>query len=111
MQTIIETPVFERTSGFMKKEDKDRFIDYIARNPDAGDLIPNSGGIRKVRFAIEGGGKSGGARIFTYYYDDENPVYLLAALKKSQKSDLSREELAALRELSKSIRDALRNSK
>lgn len=111
MNTIIETRVFTKTSGFLKDTEKDRLIEFIARNPGVGDLIPNSGGIRKVRFALEGGGKSGGARIFTYFYDDENPVYLLAALKKSQKSDLSREELAALRELSKSIRDTHRGSK
>ncbi len=47
----------------MNEDERDAVIETIARDPQAGDLIPGSGGVRKLRIALEGRGKSGGARL------------------------------------------------
>jgi hypothetical protein len=67
------------------------FIDFIARNPEAGDLIPAMGGVRKVRWNRPGMGKRGGARIIYFYHDPGMPLYLLTIYAKAQREDLSPE--------------------
>lgn len=74
-------------------------IDYIAANPDAGDVIPGTGGIRKLRWAASGRGTRGGARIIYYYHDDAMPVFLLALYTKGEKIDLTASEKKAMRAL------------
>ena len=68
------------------------FIDHIARNPIDGAIIPDTGGVRKVRWKMPGQGKRGGARIIYYYYDASFPLCLLAAYAKARKADLSADE-------------------
>ena len=68
--------------------------------PDAGDLIPGGGGLRKVRWRLPGGGKSGGLRII-YYLDMPDTVYLLAVYSKSEQADLTPDQLKTLRKLIK----------
>jgi hypothetical protein len=62
---------------------------FIARNPEAGDLIPGSGGVRKVRWGRRGSGKRGGVRIIYFYHDPGMPLYLLMIYTKAQRDDLS----------------------
>lgn len=71
---------------------KRELIDYLAMNPLAGDEIPGTGGVRKVRFAASGRGKRGGARIVYYYLDERIPLYALLAYAKSDQSDLTPDE-------------------
>jgi len=67
--TVAETPEFQRRArAIMSDEDRMALIDFIARNPTAGVSI--GGGVRKVRFARDGGGKSGGYRIIHFYCGD-----------------------------------------
>ena len=64
MHTVAETPIFSRQIDKLFSEDEKReLIDYLAENPLAGDEIPGTGGVRKVRFAASGRGKRGGARV------------------------------------------------
>jgi hypothetical protein len=72
---------------------------FIGVNPEAGKIIPGCGGIRKVRWAIQGKGKRGGARVIYYYYDDSVPLYLLYAYPKSEREDLTEDEKKILRKL------------
>ena len=65
------------------------FVDFIARNPQAGDLIPGSGGVRKVRWGRQGSGKRGGVRIIYFYHDPAMPLYLLMIYAKARRDDLS----------------------
>lgn len=51
------------------EDDKRELIDFLAEDPMAGDLIPGTGGVRKLRFATSGRGKRGGARVIYYYLD------------------------------------------
>jgi hypothetical protein len=74
-------------------------VGFIAANPEAGDLIPETGGIRKVRWALPGAGKRGGARVVYYYHNESLPGFCLAAYGKDEKANLSKAERNALTKL------------
>jgi hypothetical protein len=87
---VAETAVFMRqASGLWTEDEKFEFVDFIARNPKAGDLIPGSGGVRKVRWGRQGSGKQGGVRIVYFYHDPAMPLYLLMIYAKARRDDLS----------------------
>jgi len=91
--TIIETQQFTgKADKIMSAAEKDELFDFIARNPKEGDVISGTGGVRKLRFAIQGKGKRGGVRVIYYYYDDRNPVLLFTVFGKNEKSDLTKKE-------------------
>ena len=93
MQTVIETPTFTRQADKIFSEDERReLIDLLAENPLAGDEIPGTGGVRKLRFAASGRGKRGGARVIYYYLDRAMPIYALLACAKAAKIDMTPEE-------------------
>lgn len=93
MQTVAETPTFTRQTDKLFTEDEKReLIDFLAENPLAGDEIPGTGGVRKLRFAASGRGKRGGARIIYYYLDDTMPLYALLAYAKNAKDDMTPDE-------------------
>lgn len=73
----------------MDSDERGVLVDFLARNPLAGDLIPGAGGVRKLRWGLEGRGKRGGARVVYYYHDDEMPIFALTAYAKNERADLS----------------------
>ena len=90
--TVAETQMFERAAAKIWSEDERLvLVDYMARNPDSGDVIPGTGGLRKLRWGRAGSGKRGGARVIYFYYDVDIPLYLLFAYAKSDAADLSAE--------------------
>jgi len=75
MHTVLETSIFTRRADtLLSREEKTELIGILARNPQAGDVMPGCGGIRKLRFAPEGRGKSGAFRVIHYVLSDEVPV-------------------------------------
>jgi mRNA-degrading endonuclease RelE of RelBE toxin-antitoxin system len=93
MQTVAETPIFTRQADRLFSDDEKRLlIEFLAQHPLAGDEIPGTGGVRKVRFAASGRGKRGGARIIYYYLDESMPLYALLAYAKNDQVDLSSDE-------------------
>lgn len=93
MRTVAETPTFTRQCAKIFSDDeKQELIDYLANNPLAGDEIPGTGGVRKVRFAASGRGKRGGARIIYYYLNDKLPLYALLAYAKNVRVDMTSDE-------------------
>ncbi|MCJ2130487.1 type II toxin-antitoxin system RelE/ParE family toxin [Methylobacterium sp. E-045] len=76
----------------------------LAANPEAGDLIVGSGGIRKVRVAGRSKGKSGGYRVLAAYVGPDAPVYLLAVLSKGDRENFSPAEVQQLARLTASIK-------
>ena len=62
MYTVIETPVYSnKVSGILAEDERDAFAAFISANPMSGTVVRGSGGVRKVRWAQQGRGKSGGA--------------------------------------------------
>ena len=96
---VVETEEFERrAAALMSDEERMGVIDAIARDPGAGVAI--GGGIRKLRFARKGGGKSGGYRTIHYFGGDlSTPVFLLTVFAKNEKANLTPVETATLRKL------------
>lgn len=72
---------------------------YLLRRPDAGDLIQAGGGIRKVRWAVAGKGKRGGARVIYYLASARGEFFMLDIYAKGEKEDLTPDELKELRTL------------
>ena len=69
--TVAETAVFMRqAAGIWSEDDRSSFIDFIARNPEVGDLIPQTGGVRKVRWSRQGMGKRGGGSFLAGFLAD-----------------------------------------
>ena len=86
--TVVETPLLLRQAEDVWDEaERDAFVNFIARNPDAGDVIPETGGVRKVRWGRGGSGKRGGARVIYFYHDDSRPLYLLMVYAKARQEN------------------------
>ena len=100
MLTIVETGIFSRRAQKLLQADEyDELLFYLASHPLDGDEIPGTGGIRKVRFAAHGRGKSGGVRVIYYFYDEENPLYALFLYAKNEQETMTaqqKRELAAM---------------
>ena len=93
---------FFKTSVFTKLIKDDEYLELqreLLINPLAGVLIRNSGGLRKLRWAVETKGKSGGIRVIKYYVTSDEQIFMLVAYKKGKKDDLTDKERAALRKL------------
>jgi hypothetical protein len=106
--TIAETSDFLAAARkLMTAAERTGLIDHLAGNPLAGDLIPGTGGIRKLRWALEGRGKRGGARVVYYFHNEHIPLLLLDAYAKNEKADLKPDEIIRLRRLVKAIKDAV----
>ncbi len=96
MITVIETAQFiKKAKQIMAQAEKDDLLESIARNPKAGEVIPKTGGLRKLRVAREGQGKSGSFRLIYYYYDKKNPVFLFTVYGKNEKSNITDAEKQA----------------
>lgn len=93
-----ETPRFiKQALKILGESEISRLQIYLIENPDAGVVIKNSGGIRKLRWASTGHGKRGGSRIIYYFADAHDRILLLDIYSKNEKSDLSKPEIAELR--------------
>ncbi len=98
--TVAETPLFIRQAErFWDDAEREAFVDFIARNPEAGDLIPEAGGLRKIRWAKAGTGKRGGTRVIYFYHHAECPLYLLMVYAKARQENLTADEKRTLRKL------------
>ncbi len=74
-------------------------MDYLAYYPTAGDLIPGTGGVRKLRWGLEGRGKRSGARVVYFYHDPDVPIFVLTAYAKNERADLSQQDRNDFRKL------------
>lgn len=101
---FIETHTFTRLILELLPDDEYRQLQTeLMENPERGDLIRNGGGIRKVRFARPGSGKSGGIRVIYYWKASNHLIYMLLAYPKSKKDTLTDKETAILRDLVKEL--------
>ena len=100
MITIAETEPFQKKIiKLLSLEEKDELISYLSEYPNSGDLIKQTGGIRKLRWARKGSGKSSGIRVIYYFHSDIMPLYLLAVFGKNEKANISNKEKQMLTKL------------
>lgn len=98
MLTVIETPLFQKQWPlYWTEEERGSFAAYIADNPDAGDVIPDSGGLRKVRWRRAASGKSSGVRVIYYTRTTAGELILLTLYAKSKTDTLTGQKLKEIR--------------
>ena len=101
---VVEMDEFlSATRKLMSDDERFALVDYLASNPSAGDLIPGAGGVRKLRWALQGRGKRGGARVIYYFHCEDVPLFALTAYAKNQRADLSDAERNDFKRLTKSL--------
>ncbi len=98
MFTVVETPLFQKQWPlYWSEEERGEFAAYIAESPSAGDVVPNSGGIRKVRWRRAGTGKSGGVRVIYFTRTAEEEVVLLLMYAKAKTDNITGPKLKEIR--------------
>ena len=97
---------FERTrAGVLSEAEVQSLEDALLVNPRAGDVVAGTGGVRKVRVAQQGRGKSGSARVIYLYVAEQSTVYLVLAYPKNVQGNLTAVQTRAVRALVQEIRD------
>lgn len=95
------------------RDDVEKILDYsefrhlqqmLIDNPEAGTIMPGTGGFRKLRFPLQGQGKRGGARVIYYWFDAWDRIYLVYLYKKGKKDNLTAAQKKQLRGLAEALR-------
>jgi hypothetical protein len=109
MQSVVETDSYLRAAKDtgMAEEEMIAALDFVAANPESGDIMQGTGGVRKTRLAGRGKGKSGGYRIVWYFGGGDIPVFLLTVFGKGEKANLTQGERNALRQLTGTLRESV----
>jgi hypothetical protein len=103
MFTVVETPLFQKQWPlYWTEEERGEFVAFLAANPDAGTVVPESGGIRKVRWRRRGVGKSGGVRVIYFTRNDAEELVLLTLYAKAKTDNLTG---AVLKEIRRALED------
>lgn len=112
MHCVIETEAFLRSAkdAGLEQDERHEIVQFLAKSPEAGDLMPGSGGARKVRFPFRNKGKSGGVRVITYYGGEDVPIFLLSVYAKGERINLTQAELNRLRVILSTLADDYRES-
>ena len=96
---IVETPVFTRRIIGLLGDDEYRLLqEELVRHPERGDIIPGSGGLRKLRWKGKGRGKRGGTRII-YYWHVPDRIFMLLPYSKNETDDLTKNQIKVLKQL------------
>lgn len=105
--TLVELPEYiKQADKILSKEEREELLFYLSANPKSGTLIQGTGGIRKLRWASKGKGKSGGSRIIYFFYNETIPLFLLTIFGKSEKINLSK---SGRNELTKFVKELVKN--
>lgn len=97
---FIETDIFTEDVKTLLDDDEYHKLEvFLATQPDYGDLIQNTGGLRKIRWLSGGRGKRGGVRVIYFHRTHEFEIRLLLIYRKGIKDDLSAREKAILKKM------------
>ena len=109
MQTVIETESYLRDAkgAGMAEDERTAAVDLVASDPESGDLLQGTGGVRKARLAGRGKGKSGGYRIVWYFGGRDIPVFLLTVFGKGEKANLTQGERNVLHAMVSGLKESL----
>lgn len=100
MMIFIETPIFTaELHALLTDEEYANFQRYLADNPKQGNVIKDTGGLRKIRWTANGKGKSGGVRVIYYHLTANANIRLLLIYKKGIQDDLTEKQKKILRQL------------
>ena len=99
LHAVAETPTYLSDARGLSEEERRAIVDAVAANPCAGVEVKGSGGVRKVRIAGRGKGKSGGYRVIVAWVGADAPAYLIAMLSKGDKENFSAAEIAGFKNL------------
>lgn len=106
MITIAETgPYRKKATKLLSEEERSDLVAYLSLHPTAGDIVQGTNGVRKLRWARSGGGKSGGYRVIYYFHSEIMPLYLLAVFGKNEKANISDKEKQILSKVVQQIVD------
>jgi hypothetical protein len=97
---FIETPAFTRYfSSYLNDDEYRELQNRLAAGPELGDLMPGTGGFRKLRWADprRGKGRRGGLRVIYYYFPGEQQIWLMTLYGKDEASDLTAKQRQALK--------------
>ena len=109
LMTVVETAAFaRRAENLLTTEEYESLMVYLALNREKGDEIPGTGGVRKLRYAAQGRGKSGGVRIIYYFYDENHPLYAIFLYGKNEQANLTAEQKKEVAALAGRIKAAAR---
>ncbi|MBV9223803.1 MAG: type II toxin-antitoxin system RelE/ParE family toxin [Acidobacteriaceae bacterium] len=109
--TVLEMPEFVRASSkLMTPEERMDILSQIANDPMNGEVIPESGGLRKTRIAFSGRGKRSGGRVIYAYFGDDLPVFVFTCYAKNERVDLSQKDKQAFRKLLPMLVEEYRSS-
>ena len=111
IHTVVETTAFTlrvKKLG-LSAEELASVYDTYASAPEYGKVVRNTGGLRKGRIAKDGTGKSGGYRVFSFYANRANPVFLLWMLDKTDEDTLSDQQEKAFKALTAMLKKEMRN--
>ena len=98
--TVVETPAFlRRAKGILSEAERADLVAYLAEHPDSGKIMEGTGGVRKLRWAREGEGKSGGYRVIYYFHSERIPLFALLIYGKKEKANLTQAEKNDMRRL------------
>ena len=87
------------TADLLDEEERPNLVAFVGANPEVGDIIPETGGVRKLRWSARGKGKRGGVRVIYYFHNEAFPLLLLTVYAKNQKANLTKAECNDLKKL------------
>lgn len=113
IKITLARPFKRDVGGFLKKrlllpDDFEEFQKVLIQNPEMGDVIAGTGGVRKVRLKSASRGKSGGFRVCYYYITKKYEIYLLWIYAKNEQEDLTSEDKKILKDMAKSAEEEKR---
>lgn len=99
MYSFIETKLFSRlVADYLTDEEYSNLESALIKDPEAGDLIPGSGGVRKIRWRVTGRGKRGGLRVIYYARLRQGQIWMLTLYAKSVTENISANVLRQIKE-------------
>ena len=104
MHGVVETPGYLKDAETLfTPEEREAIVTMVATDPECGEVMQGTGGVRKVRVSRGHKGKSGGGRVIYIHHDADHPIFLLAAFAKNEKVNLSKAERNELEKFVKTL--------
>ncbi|AIK95656.1 type II toxin-antitoxin system RelE/ParE family toxin [Candidatus Odyssella acanthamoebae] len=98
---FIESPLFSKLiSSYLDNDEYAAFQWDLALHPEKGDIIPSSGGLRKIRWSAKGKGKRGGVRVIYFYQNKQGQIWLLTIYAKNEDENIP---LSVLKKVKKEL--------